>query len=282
MEVIDLTLDSSPPPKDSADVDQSGKRLRKEKRKERREAKHERRERKQHEEERQRSVGRKRSSRRDENDRERDRDGKRRRESPREREADRKRSRRSPSRERDRPIPFYVDDTPAQLPPEALYTVATIVEKDPQALILPAHVSVFGETPAALPEATLDSDEGDDYIEYLDYGNRKDFIRYYEDKPEDKRTRVVCKKCGAEGEHSTALCTVLICATCGVRDEHPTRNCNIGKICFGCGMKGHISMDCPNRLSRSRTQSRPGCDRCNALSHQTAECPSWWRLYEKV
>ncbi|KAJ7781275.1 hypothetical protein B0H16DRAFT_1298945, partial [Mycena metata] len=74
----------------------------------------------------------------------------------------------------------------------------------------------------------------------------------------------------------------LICTTCGVRDEHPTRNCNIGKICFGCGMKGHISMDCPNRLSRSRTQSRPGCDRCNALSHQTPECPLLWRLYEYV
>ncbi|KAJ6539306.1 hypothetical protein B0H19DRAFT_1269632 [Mycena capillaripes] len=143
---------------------------------------------------------------------------KRRREHSRERERepgyDRKRSRRRDrERERDPPIPddqlFFIDKTPVPLPSAARHTAATTVE-EPPGLILPAHVSVFGEIPTViLPVETLDSDE-DDYIEYLDYDNRKDFVRYYEEEPQEKRTKIVCKKCGAEGEHTTAECPVLI------------------------------------------------------------------------
>jgi len=31
------------------------------------------------------------------------------------------------------------------------------------------------------------------------------------------------------------------CLTCGARDEHSTRSCPISKVCFTCGMKGHIN-----------------------------------------
>jgi hypothetical protein len=37
----------------------------------------------------------------------------------------------------------------------------------------------------------------------------QDFVRYYEEQPEEKRTKIICKKCGEEG-HATAECTVLI------------------------------------------------------------------------
>ncbi|KAJ7180045.1 hypothetical protein C8R43DRAFT_971416 [Mycena crocata] len=209
-------------------------------------------------------------------------DGKRRRERG-DGSRERKRSRRRRDRDAEPPIPdeklFFIDATPAPLPSAARYA-ATTVTQETNELILPAHVSVFGETPPdILPAAAPESDE-DDYIEYLDYDNRKDFVRYYEDQPEEKerRTKIVCKKCGAEGEHATYECTVLICLTCGARDEHPTRSCNIGKTCFTCGMKGHINADCPNRHA-SKSWSYNGCERCTSSSHQTSECPMLWRLY---
>ncbi|KAJ7433821.1 hypothetical protein B0H11DRAFT_1665035, partial [Mycena galericulata] len=117
------------------------------------------------------------------------RDGKRPRDSSRERDPDRKRRKKDRERDEDVPIPdeqlFFVDG-PAPLPPAARY-VATPATQEPAGLILPPHVSVFGETPADIPAAAQDSDSDDDYIEYLDYDNRKDFVRYYE---EEKRTRI--------------------------------------------------------------------------------------------
>lgn len=174
-EIIDLTLDS-PPPKESADDDESRAR-KKERRAERKEEKREsRRQRKRdsrrkHRDERDREERDPDEERRSHRSRDEKDDGKRRRESSREHDSDRKRSR----RERERAIPneelFVLDATPAVLPAAARYTAATTVE-EPSELILPAHVSVFGETPAPIPTEPLDSDE-EDYIEYLDYDNRK-------------------------------------------------------------------------------------------------------------
>lgn len=31
------------------------------------------------------------------------------------------------------------------------------------------------------------------------------------------------------------------CLTCGARNEHSTRGCPISKVCYSCGMKGHIN-----------------------------------------
>lgn len=166
-EVIDLT-DDSPPPQKRADKD--SKRGRKKEKQEKRLQ--------------EREVARE-AARVNElptaprADREHGRDadeGKRQREHSRERDSDRKRRRRK-DRSRDR-VPddqlFFIDETPVPLPSAARYTAAATVEETPGlGLILPAHVSVFGESPAViLPAEPLDSDE-DDYIEYLDYDNRK-------------------------------------------------------------------------------------------------------------
>lgn len=218
MEVIDLT-GVSPPPKGNADTEEP-RLTRGERRKERRRVREE--EERRHEEERRREArerGRERDPRlRSKGDDHPDRDSKRPRDSSRERETDRKRRKKDRERERERdeepPIPdnqlFFVDDGPAALPPAARYVAATAKE-EPNGLILPAHVSVFGETPVTiLPATAQDSDEDEDYIEYLDYDNRKDFVRYYEEEKRHTTTRIVCKRCGAEGEHTTAECTVLI------------------------------------------------------------------------
>ncbi|KAJ7095359.1 hypothetical protein B0H15DRAFT_107757 [Mycena belliarum] len=259
MEVIDLTsIADSPPPKEVAP---DARQARRERRREQRRAKEEREpedgpgdedRREDPHRKRKRSDSRERRREARRGDRSREDDGRKpRRESPGDRDSDRKRSRRRKHRDRepdppipDTPIPdeqlFFIDEAPAPLPSAALYTASVPAAEKMSDLILPAHVSVFGETPIDIPATTLDSDE-DDYIEYLDYDNRKDFVRYYDEEPEERRTKIVCKKCGAEDEHTTAECHVLICLTCGVRDEHPTRSCNIGKTCFTCGMKGHIN-----------------------------------------
>ncbi|KAF7301653.1 hypothetical protein MIND_00730800 [Mycena indigotica] len=148
-------------------------------------------------------------------------------------------------------------------------------------LILPAHVTVFGDTTEITLPAIESDSEQEDYIEYLDYNdNRKHFVRYYEeDEPEDnKRTKTICKKCGEEG-HTKDKCTVLICQTCGARDEHSTRSCNVSKHCFSCGMRGHVRQDCPNSNAQSRYERLHDCERCGAPSHLTRECPTLWRLY---
>ncbi|KAI0340864.1 hypothetical protein BDW22DRAFT_1311185, partial [Trametopsis cervina] len=73
------------------------------------------------------------------------------------------------------------------------------------------------------------------------------------------------------------------CLTCGARDEHSTRSCPISKVCFTCGMKGHINRECPNRYSRrGRPEAFEGCDRCGSHRHMSRECPTLWRIYEYV
>ncbi|PCH40782.1 hypothetical protein WOLCODRAFT_143221 [Wolfiporia cocos MD-104 SS10] len=162
------------------------------------------------------------------------------------------------------------------------------IESQPTALLLPAHISVLEgteepEVVEILPQPKADSDD-ESYIEYMDYDNDQR-VRYFEQPDEDakvgKPRTVVCKNCGAEGEHQTYECPVLICLTCGVRDEHPTRSCPISKTCFACGMKGHINRTCPNRHT-ARGLNNHGCDRCGSEIHNTNECPTLWRLYEYV
>ncbi|KAF8076360.1 hypothetical protein FPV67DRAFT_1573553 [Lyophyllum atratum] len=181
---------------------------------------------------------------------------------------------------------FFIDIEPALLPPTALLSNSNAQqEKSNNTLMLPAHVSVFGNAPVEiLPPTSADSEE-EDYIDYLDFGDRsKNVVRYFEEQVEEssKPSRTVCKNCGAEGEHTTASCPVLICLTCGARNEHGTRSCPISKTCFTCGMKGHVNATCPNRRAARRGElgGYDDCDRCGSGRHITNECPTLWRLYE--
>ncbi|CAL1700144.1 unnamed protein product [Somion occarium] len=214
---------------------------------------------------------------------------------------------------------FFIDDTPAEVPAAAkpppppstsgMNSMSAVAsgsgsgkaadkgkEKEAAPLLLPAHVSVvFGET-GAIPVEILPPDdedlEDDSGIEYVDYDdNRKGpgVIRYFEDSAEAaadatpvKPKTIVCKHCGAEGDHKTFECRVLICLTCGVRDEHPTRSCPISKTCFTCGMKGHTRNKCPVGYSNGVISRYDECDRCGSDLHSTKECPTLWRLYEYV
>ncbi|KAK2466194.1 hypothetical protein APHAL10511_001836 [Amanita phalloides] len=179
---------------------------------------------------------------------------------------------------------FFIDATPVPIPPPILPQSQD--EQQPDTLLLPAHVAVFGHEPVEIPQLSQKELGEDAYIEYLVYDDHKDVPRYFEDQNRDeiKHSRLVCKHCGAEGDHKTSACTVIICLTCGARNDHATRSCPISKVCFTCGMKGHINATCPNRhIARGRDLDRySDCERCNSRLHKTNECPSWWRLYEYV
>lgn len=146
---------------------------------------------------------------------------------------------RSPS-----PPLFFVDTHAAEVPtntkptlPPPPDTSAEPKEEEPP-LLLPAHVSVLegadGAPVEIIQPPPIDSD--DDYIDYLDYDDDRrvspiplpssnivvhhyhqlGVIRYFDDPAETaetktaKATRIVCKNCGAEGEHKTWECPVII------------------------------------------------------------------------
>ncbi|PPQ63869.1 hypothetical protein CVT24_009495 [Panaeolus cyanescens] len=189
---------------------------------------------------------------------------------------------------------FYIDVTPTAIPTVLVDTTPAIAidvdESLDTKLLVPAHVTVLGSTPVEIIEKITREDgaeegeEEEDYIDYLDYDDVKGITRYFETPPDASATltRTVCKNCGAEGEHKTSACPVQICLTCGARNEHSTRSCPISKVCFTCGMKGHINANCPNRRSgRAMMSTRDQeCDRCFSSFHKTPECPTWWRIYE--
>ncbi|KAH9030141.1 hypothetical protein EDB85DRAFT_2074348 [Lactarius pseudohatsudake] len=198
---------------------------------------------------------------------------------------------------------FFVDTTPAAVPAGMVFdsggvdaaqsSSSRVPEPKPDKtplLLLPAHVSVLdavddSELPIQIVQPEDSDSDAESYIEYLDYDDRltAGTVRYFETPAEDqKQTRFVCKRCGAESEHRTRDCPIMICLTCGVRDEHSTRSCPIGKTCFTCGMKGHINRTCPNRHSRDKVSQYNDCDRCGSHTHNTNECPTIWRLYEYV
>ncbi|KAJ3760091.1 hypothetical protein EV360DRAFT_40561 [Lentinula raphanica] len=175
---------------------------------------------------------------------------------------------------------FLFDSNPSD---ELRPKVSPLSEKDTPkgTLLLPAHVSVVGSVPVEIIAPDL---EDQDYVEYLDYGDRDELEipRYFQvesNKPKAPSVNI-CKRCGAKGEHKTKECSVIICLTCGVRNEHSTYSCPISKVCFVCGMKGHLSGSCPNRGKHANTYD--DCDRCGSSSHATNECPTHWRIYQYV
>ncbi|KAH9482625.1 hypothetical protein JR316_0004725 [Psilocybe cubensis] len=181
---------------------------------------------------------------------------------------------------------FYVDVTPVPVP-SARQIMAERSNEPVETsgkLLVPAHVTVLGSTPVEIISQPAVDSEDENFIDYLDYDDSKHTLRYFDDTPNEAiaLNRTVCKNCGAEGEHKTSACPVMICLTCGARDEHSTRSCPISKVCFTCGMKGHINSNCPNRRSARALMaiSEYECDRCSSSRHQTNECPTLWRMYE--
>jgi hypothetical protein len=68
---------------------------------------------------------------------------------------------------------FFIDVEPTQLPTAHILVPPNVSDEPGDKLLLPAHVSVFGLAPLEiLPASNVDLDD-EDYIEYLDYDERK-------------------------------------------------------------------------------------------------------------
>ncbi|KAE9410498.1 hypothetical protein BT96DRAFT_931236 [Gymnopus androsaceus JB14] len=152
---------------------------------------------------------------------------------------------------------FTIDISPQNVAAELLPTSPRKNSNLEGKLLLPAHVSVLGSVAVEI----IIPPEDQDYVEYLDYGG-----------PDANKIKApsitVCKRCGAKGEHKTSACPVLICLTCGVRNEHSTNSCPISKVCFACGMKGHLNASCPNRGKLADTFEN--CDRLSIKPNRNA------------
>lgn len=140
---------------------------------------------------------------------------------------------------------FFVDTTPAAIPAGMVFdsrgadttpqspslSRAPDADKTP-ALLLPAHVSVLGAVngePIQIVQPVDSDSDTESYIEYLDYDDRlvrmshsllrfiahcmqtAGTVRYFETPAdEQKQSRFVCKRCGAESEHRTRECPIMI------------------------------------------------------------------------
>lgn len=92
---------------------------------------------------------------------------------------------------------FFIDIKPAALPTSSLFVTPTIPGNEAgPSLLLPAHVSVFGAAPVEiLPSTNADSDE-EDYIDYLDFDDRKVRI-------------TLSPQCSIADKYHTGCCTIL-------------------------------------------------------------------------
>ncbi|OBZ70099.1 hypothetical protein A0H81_09792 [Grifola frondosa] len=194
---------------------------------------------------------------------------------------------------------FFEDVKPAEVPIAAHLVVAptvnvvegtsTSTSTNPP-LLLPPHVSVFGEDgvdPVEIHAPSPPGSDEEDYIEYLDYDDDRrapGMVRYFElekaaaeEARAAKPVRVVCKNCGAEGDHKTYECPVLIvmpdmrCARRALDAQLPDQQDVL-----------HVWDEGPYQQA-SRTggyNHYQDCDRCGSRSHNTNECPTLWRMYE--
>ena len=97
-------------------------------------------------------------------------------------------------------------------------------------------------------------------------GKRTSVTRYWEN---DITTK--CFRCGQVG-HMVSSCTneevskpCPLCAKTG----HDSYSCPLNKICFNCGVPGHINRECPERRGMPR---RMVCGHCFISGHHRWEC----------
>ncbi|KAL1678112.1 hypothetical protein EV122DRAFT_265148 [Schizophyllum commune] len=174
---------------------------------------------------------------------------------------------------------FVMDSQPAELPSNLAFTAPAAAEDEKKSsLLLPEHVIVMDEGVEILRPPTP-QETSDFEVEYLSFAddNTRGMLRYFAQEEAEKR-KIVCKHCGAEGDHDTRSCTVKICLTCGARNEHSTAGCPVTKSCYSCGLHGHLASDCPNKYS-IKPKFGGTCDRCKSRLHITQECPRMWRIY---
>jgi len=99
--------------------------------------------------------------------------------------------------------------------------------------------------------------------------NARDEKRYWQ-----KDVSTKCFRCGQVG-HMAADCTndakATICPLCALPDQHDMRSCPLNRICFNCGIPGHINRECP--IPRGSQPQRQVCSICCGSGHNRFQCP---------
>lgn len=136
---------------------------------------------------------------------------------------------------------FFVDLSPTAIPPIPLSQESISITNGENEkvgkLLLPSHVTVFGDALVEIISQPLSDSDDDEFIKYLDYEDTRvcthysfcilasslncfpqNVQRYYDEPPDERAAldRTVCKNCGAEGEHKTSACTVKIVSSFSV------------------------------------------------------------------
>lgn len=127
---------------------------------------------------------------------------------------------------------------------------------DGNKLLLPSHVAIFhddGPIPAEVLPPQKPSSDDEEYIEYLDYEDRKvcpvvfvisyalkirlkapGLVRYFEVEGEESKqlgpSIFKCKNCGAEGDHKTYECPIQIVSYRTLNAHHCSRGFSVSDM----------------------------------------------------
>lgn len=83
----------------------------------------------------------------------------------------------------------------------------------------------------------------------------------------------LCGNCHRRG-HIRLKCKTVVCHKCGVVGDHYETQCPTTMICSRCGLKGHIAVNCTNKVKKKQY-----CKACDSFSHGDDTCPTIWRSY---
>ena len=87
-----------------------------------------------------------------------------------------------------------------------------------------------------------------------------------------------CLSCGILG-HRSSSCPALSCTSCSTFGRHSTTMCPLNVRCGKCRERGHSKENCPEKLSRSKSEAI-ACDLCGSKDHLEIACQCIWQSYQ--
>ena len=104
--------------------------------------------------------------------------------------------------------------------------------------------------------------------------NCNEFGHYANECAEPEKD-LVCRLCAAVNDHQTDYCSDQVCLRCGSREGRYDRPCQrcldaAGETCPQCGVRGHLSQQCPDNWRRFHDTVDPG--RASEPQRPLADC----------